>query len=151
RGRERPRLGRPDGLGGRVVGAQVRVIVLQLLQLAEQLVVLGVGDVGVAEHVVAVERVPQARPQLVDPPGSLLGRNWPPSPSARSSRHPVSPTCPTLRRPRSPAPGTRPVPRAKADGASYAGQRVRLAGSLRLPPPGPGGAGLGAGPRGGAG
>jgi hypothetical protein len=59
---ERPGLDGADGLGGRVVGAQVGVVLLQPLQLAEQLVVLGVGDVGVAEHVVAVERVAQPRP-----------------------------------------------------------------------------------------
>jgi hypothetical protein len=73
--RERRRLRRPHHLGGRVGGAQVGVVVLEPLELPQQLVVLGVGDVGVAEDVVAVGRVPQPRPQLVDPAGRLLRRH----------------------------------------------------------------------------
>jgi hypothetical protein len=69
---EHRRGGRADDLGGRVGRDQVRVGLLQPAQLDEEFVVLGVGDVRVAEHVVAVGGVSEPRPQLVDADGGVL-------------------------------------------------------------------------------
>ena len=43
-----------DALRGRVRSAKVRVLLLELLQLAKQPVVLGIGHLGTAQHVVRV-------------------------------------------------------------------------------------------------
>ena len=43
-----------DALRGRVWSAKVRVLLFELLQLAKQLVVLGIGHLGTAQHVVRV-------------------------------------------------------------------------------------------------
>ena len=43
-----------DALRGRVRSAKARVLLFELLQLAKQLVVLGIGHLGTAQHVVRV-------------------------------------------------------------------------------------------------
>ena len=61
---------RPHALGGRVRGQQVGVLGLEVAQLVEQRVVLGVRDLRVVEDVVAVAVVIELLAQLADP---LLG------------------------------------------------------------------------------
>ena len=58
--------GAAHALGGRVGGEQLGVRALELVQLAQQLVVLDVGDLGRVEDVVAVVVVLDLRAQLVD-------------------------------------------------------------------------------------
>ena len=55
-----------DPLRRRVRRHQLRVLCLQLDQLAEERVVLGVGDLGVVEHVILPVRAIDQRPQLED-------------------------------------------------------------------------------------
>jgi len=56
----------PDALRGRVGGDQLGVGILQRAQLADELVVLGVGDLGIVEHVVAVRVEVDQLAQLLD-------------------------------------------------------------------------------------
>ncbi len=52
----------PDALGGGVGRDRVGVLLLQVLELAEELVVLGVADLGRVEDVVAVVVVVELAP-----------------------------------------------------------------------------------------
>ena len=69
----------PEALGGRradalrrgVGGAEVGVLLLDAPKLAEELVVLGVADLGIVEDVVAVEVVPDDAAELFGARGGL--------------------------------------------------------------------------------
>ena len=62
--------GRADSLRGRVGGDELGVLLLERLQLVEEDVIRGVGDLGVVEDVVAVVVVRDEPPQLL---GALRG------------------------------------------------------------------------------
>ncbi len=61
-----------DALRGRIGGDERRVLLLQAAQLAHQLVVLGVADLGAVEDVVAVVVVGDLGAQLLDAELGLL-------------------------------------------------------------------------------
>jgi len=63
---------RPDAPGGRVGRDQIRVVRLELLQLAEEAVVLGVAEGGSVEDVVAVARVAELAPELLRARGGVF-------------------------------------------------------------------------------
>src|SRR5262249_7867143 len=65
--------GAPDPLGGRVRSEQLRMFLLDSLELAEQVVVLGIRDLRVVQHVVAAVVVSDLPPQLVGTLGDGLG------------------------------------------------------------------------------
>ena len=52
-----------DAARGRVVAREVRVLRLQRLQLAHQAVVVGIGDVRLVQHVIAIVRILDAAAQ----------------------------------------------------------------------------------------
>ena len=91
---------RPHALGGRVRGAQLGVRGLQIPQLVEELVVLGVRDLGVVEYVVAVVVVLDQAAQLGRP---LLRRRptQPLAPRVAGAGRGRNPRAPRLRRCRS--------------------------------------------------
>ena len=60
-----------DALGGRVGRDQFGMRCLQLLELAEESVVVGVGDLGAVEDVVAVLVMADQCPQLLDPSAAV--------------------------------------------------------------------------------
>ncbi len=78
---------RSHPLRGRVGGHQLGMGLLESAELAEELVVGGVGDLGGVEDVVAVVVQPDLVPQLLDPP--LDARPAHPSPASNSSRSPA--------------------------------------------------------------
>ena len=88
---------RPDRRGGRVGDHQLGMLVLDGTELADQVVVLGVGDLGVVEAVVALVVVGDEGPQLLGP-GHRIGRRDPasvtaalgPGPAGRSPGDPRS-------------------------------------------------------------
>jgi hypothetical protein len=65
---------RPDPLRRRVGCDQVRVLLLERAQLVEEPVVLGVRDLWVVEHVIAVVVVVDVAAQLVEPRLHVLQR-----------------------------------------------------------------------------
>ena len=78
---------RRTDLGGRRVGhGQVRVLGLELAQLADQGVVLGIGDLGVVERVVALVVVGDQGPQLGGP-----GDGVAPTPASLAPAHRTTP------------------------------------------------------------
>ena len=56
----------PDAASRRVLGGELGMLLLDLLQLVEEAVVLRVGDLRLVEHVVAVQVVLDLLAQLVD-------------------------------------------------------------------------------------
>jgi hypothetical protein len=80
----RDRLG-ADPLGRRVGGREIRVLLLELLELAEQRVVLVVADLGVVEDVVAATVVLELLAQLLDAAPDVLARRHSTSSAAGST------------------------------------------------------------------
>ena len=64
--------GRPDAPGGRIGRDQVGVVRLELLELAEEAIVLGVAQGGRVQDVVAVARVAELGPQLFRAGGGVF-------------------------------------------------------------------------------
>jgi hypothetical protein len=60
-------------LGGGIRGDQLGMVGLQALQLAEKLVVLGVGNLRLVEHVITVGMVTYQLPELIDTPCRIHG------------------------------------------------------------------------------
>ena len=78
-------------LGGRIGRQQLGVLRLQLLQFAEQLVVLGVRDLRLVQHVVAMRVVMQQLAQRIDAFLDFGGRRaWPQENSRRASGEPAA-------------------------------------------------------------